>query len=103
LLFFEECLMRRGIIQAIAVVAIGLGAGLFALGRNLDPRPNPAAPTAPNAMGQVFQYDKDLHISSSIATGFGVCLMTFGALSLAIPWVNDALSQRRGPGDAQAG
>jgi len=84
--------MRRELIQAIAVLAIALGAGMFAFGRHLDP---PLVATNPVAMQRAMNPGADFHLAASFATGFGVCLMTFGALSIVIPWVNDALVGHR--------
>jgi hypothetical protein len=84
--------MRREFIQVVAIFAIAFGGGMFAFGRRLDP---PLNSTHPAAIERAISTDKDTRIFASVATGFGVCLMTFGALSLVIPWVNDVLARRR--------
>jgi hypothetical protein len=83
--------MRREFIQVIAVFAIALGAGLFAFGRHLDPPMNAGNPLA--VQGVI--HDEDQHIAASMATGAGVALITFGVLSILLPWFNDALAKRR--------
>jgi hypothetical protein len=91
--------MRREFIQVIAVIAIALGAGLFAFGRHVDP---PLDPTNQAAIQRAMELDKELRIAASCATGIGVCFMTFGILSVLIPWANDALAARRDRADTKA-
>lgn len=83
--------MRRELFQFISVVAIAVGAGLFAFGRHLAPpfdATNPA--TAAIAMN-VSTADRE---AASVACGFGVCFMTFGILGLAIPWINMTVARQ---------
>jgi hypothetical protein len=89
--------MRREFIQVIAVFAIAVGAGLFAFGRHLDP---PLDSTNPVVIERAMSMDQDTRLFASFASGAGVCLMTFGALSIVLPWVNDAASRWR-PGADQ--
>jgi hypothetical protein len=84
--------MRRGFIQVIAVIAIALGSGLFAFGRHLDPvldNSNPAS------VQRAIAIDEEAHGVAAAACGLGVSLMTFGALALAVPWMNNYLEDRR--------
>jgi hypothetical protein len=83
--------MRREFIQTVAVIAIAFGAGFFALGRHLDP---PMDANNPVAMQRAINADRDVRGFAAVACGIGVCLMTFGALSLAVPWVNASLAKR---------
>jgi len=83
--------MRREFIQVIAVFALALGAGMFAFGRHLAP---PFDATNPGAIQNSMSTDDDDHHIASVACGFGVCFMTFGALCLVLPWVNAALARR---------
>jgi hypothetical protein len=83
--------MRREFIQALAVFAIALGAGLFAFGRHLDP---PVDVTNPASVQRAYSIDERTHASAAVACGLGVCLMTFGGLAIAIPWLNDVFARR---------
>jgi hypothetical protein len=76
--------------QVVLVIAVALGAGLFAFGGYLEPRPDLAA-----AMGMMpveRGHSTELHVISSGARGAGIGLMTLGGLGLVVLWVNLATS-----------
>jgi len=76
----------RGFLQAICVVAIALGAGLFAYGHYVQPRFDPS-----NLAEFSRYFDprwESAHNASSTMRGFGIGFMTLGVLGLAVPWVN---------------
>lgn len=83
--------MRREFIQTLAVLSLSLGAGLFAFGRHVDP---PVDITNPALLQHSLNVDMDVRAPAAIACGVGVCLMTFGALCLILPWANDAIARR---------
>jgi hypothetical protein len=91
--------MRREFIQALAVFAIALGAGLFAFGRHLDP---PVDVTNPASVQRAYSIDERTHASAAVACGLGVSLMTFGALAIAIPWLNDVFARRSSAASQQS-
>jgi hypothetical protein len=84
--------MRRGFIQVIAILAIAVGSGLFAFGRHLDP---PTDSSNPASIQRAMSVDEELLGVAAAACGLGVCLMTFGALAIAVPWMNAHLEDRR--------
>jgi len=85
--------MRRGFIQTLAIFAIALGAGLFQFGRHLDP---PVVSSDPVSAQLAMNRGDNEHGMAATASGCGVCLMTFGALCLVVPWFNVALALKTG-------
>lgn len=81
----------RHILQAICVIAIAAGGGLFAYGSYLVPRPDPANPM--EAIHAI-QVDGKTREIASLTHGVGIGLMTLGGLGLVVPWVNAALVRR---------
>jgi hypothetical protein len=84
--------MRRGFIQVVAVVAIALGSGLFAFGRHLNP---PLDSSNPASVQHAMNVDDEVQGVAAASCGLGISLMTFGALALAVPWMNAHLDARR--------
>jgi hypothetical protein len=91
--------MRRDIIQFVSIVAIAVGAGLFAFSRQLAP---PVDAKNPAASAMAFNASQGDRHATSVACGFGVCFMTFGVLALVIPWINTAMERQRERGGTQA-
>jgi hypothetical protein len=89
----------RYILQAVCVVAIAIGGGLFAYGSYLIPRPDPA-----NPMDAIHSFNVDKHTRevASAARGVGIGFMMLGGLGLIVPWVNIAMTRRPDEFDAQA-
>lgn len=85
----------RGFLQAVCVVAIALGAGLFATGNYLEPRFDP------NNLADFSHWmerrSNEERIASSVLRGCGIGFMILGALGLAVPWVNALVFRQRRP------
>lgn len=90
----------RGIIQAACVLAIAIGAGLFAFGNYLRPDFNP---TNPAEFMQSFDQHDQTRLMASTASGVGVGFMTLGALGLTVPWLNVLLNRQRDPSEPERG
>lgn len=84
----------RGILQAICVFAIALGAGLFATGNYLQP---PIDPGNLADISRFLQYRNDERIASSVLRGCGIGFMTLGVLGLVVPWINALVFRQRRP------
>jgi hypothetical protein len=82
----------RGVLQAACVVAIALGAGLFAYGSYVEPRNDPSNLAE---FSRLFDRPRDDRITSSAWRGFGVGFMTLGVLGLAVPWINVLVFRQR--------
>jgi hypothetical protein len=76
--------MRKEFVQVVCILAIAVGAGLFAFGRHLDP---PLDVQNPAALAML-QRGENPHVVASMACGLGVALMTGGILGVVLPWVN---------------
>jgi hypothetical protein len=85
----------KGLIQLGCVIAIALGAGLFAFGSYFEPR---IELNDPAAVASFIQHQgKDEHIAASLARGFGIGFITLGGLGLVVPWVNALLVRQQPP------
>ena len=84
--------MRHGLFTALMVMIIAAGAGLFAFARHLDP---PFNSNDPVAVQHAMNFDAESHGVAAVATGLGVCLMTFGTLMIVLPWINSWIAPRR--------
>jgi hypothetical protein len=82
--------MRQGLIQLLCVLAIGIGAGLYAFADHLVPEFDPQNP----AIAAIGMHDRADYRISAVAAGLGVACMTCGALGLVIPWINAAIERR---------
>lgn len=69
--------------QLASIIAIALGAGLFAYSRHLDPPMNAASPAS--VMSSISSHN---HEEAAFACGWGTAFMTLGTLGLAVPWIN---------------
>jgi hypothetical protein len=78
----------RYLIQAVCVVAIAFGGGLFAFGSYLEPRFDAGDPL--KAMHSM-DMNNDTHLWASTARGVGVGFLALGGLGLAVPWINAAV------------
>jgi hypothetical protein len=78
--------------QIAFVVAVALGAGLFAFGGYLEPSLDATNPA--EMMRMVHDRVKsEEHYIASAARGFGIGLMTLGGLGLVVPWINMLLGR----------
>jgi hypothetical protein len=84
----------RELLQIACVVALGLGAGLYATGGYLRPTFH-ADPTG-FARSMSRNHDEERVIAAGLS-GTGVGFMVLGALGLVVPWVNAALRQGSSP------
>ena len=78
--------MRR-FAQAVCILAIAIGSGLFSFGRYLEPAidlKNPADMT--RLMGDYRAADQ--HFTASVCSGVGIGFLILGSLGLAVPWIN---------------
>ncbi|HUG93287.1 MAG TPA: hypothetical protein VML55_20770 [Planctomycetaceae bacterium] len=73
--------------QIISVVAIAIGAGLFAYGSYLEPRLDLANP-AETARHLAEYSSRAAHEIASVTRGVGIGFMTLGGLALLVPWIN---------------
>jgi len=81
--------------QIAFVVAIALGAGLFAFGGYLEPSLDAISPV--EMMRTVHDRVKsEEHYIASAARGLGIGLMTLGGLGLVVPWINMLLGRLAG-------
>ena len=85
----------KSLIQLGCVVAVALGAGLFAFGSYFEPRVELADPAVVASFIQ--NQDRGVHITASMARGFGIGLITLGGLGLVVPWVNAFVARQRLP------
>src|ERR1700676_3033748 len=86
----------RGFLQVVCVMAIALGAGLFAFGNYYEPRLDLNDPAKiANYMNDYGRAGSGDRIAASLARGFGIGFMTLGVLGLAVPWVNLLLLRKR--------
>jgi hypothetical protein len=81
----------HAIFQVVAVFAVALGAGLFAFGSYLDPRPDANNPAE---IAKYFSRDDNTRFEASVARGVGIGFMVLGGLGLAVPWVNAYVYQQ---------
>ena len=78
--------MRR-FAQAVCILAIAIGSGLFSFGRYLEPPvdlKNPA--DIVRLMGDYRATDQ--HYTASICSGVGIGFLILGSLGLTVPWIN---------------
>ena len=78
--------MRR-FAQAVCILAIAIGSGLFSFGRYLEPPidlKNPA--DVVRLMGDYRTTDQ--HFTASVCSGVGIGFLILGSLGLAVPWIN---------------
>jgi hypothetical protein len=73
-------MLRTG--QIIAIIAIAVGAGLYAFSRHLDPPLNASTP------GSFVSANSSNHEVAAAACGWGIAFITLGVLLLAVPWIN---------------
>lgn len=85
----------RGMLQIVCVVALALGAGLFATGRGLQPRQDLSEPLAA-VLTTPREYEEQ-RAAAATYRGCGVGFMVLGALGLAVPWLNSLVSRRSNP------
>jgi len=90
----------RYLIQAACVLAIALGAGLFAFGSYLDPQLDMSNPA--QVVRNLTHEDREMHVIASTACGVGVGFMTLGGLGLVVPWVNVLVQKQIGRLDSEA-
>ncbi len=78
--------------QIAFVVAVALGAGLFAFGGYIEP---PLIAMNPGDMVRLVQEGvrSEEHYIASGARGFGIGLMTLGGLGLVVPWITMLLGR----------
>jgi len=78
--------------QIAFVVAVALGAGLYAFGGYIEP---PLIALNPADMVRLVQdgVKSEEHYIASAARGFGIGLMTLGGLGLVVPWINMLLGR----------
>lgn len=78
--------MIRLIVQALCVLLIAVGAGLFSFGSYLDPQLDGKNPIE---LAQQWQYHhRDDHFTASVCRGVGVGLLSLGVLGLIVPAIN---------------
>lgn len=84
----------RELIQAVCVLAIALGAGLFGFGSYMRPdvEVNMNGPAAFVEQRQISESDWEI---AAICTGTGIGFITLGGLGLVVPWVNVVMSRGR--------
>lgn len=87
-------MLRTG--QIIAIIAISIGAGLYAFSRHLDPPLSAANP------GAIMSSHSGNHEVASAACGWGIAFISLGVLLLAVPWINQfvAMQSVKQPGSA---
>jgi hypothetical protein len=81
--------MTRTFVQAICILAIALGAGLFGFGAYVRPDPTNLV------LMQQFNRVEDTHMIAASTTGAGIGFMTLGGLGLAVPWINFLINRSR--------
>ena len=88
----------RHVIQGVCVLAIALGAGLFAFGSYWSQRESSSRPVD---LARYYDHrnDEERQIASG-TRGVGIWFMTLGALGLAVPWVNSLVSRKPSQGPA---
>ncbi len=70
--------------QAVCILVIAIGSGLFSFGSYLDPRLD-----VTEAARQFDLYrSREEHFTASICRGVGVGCLTLGSLGLIVPWIN---------------
>ena len=87
--------MRR-FAQAVCVLAIAIGSGLFSFGRYLEPQIDLKNPVEVAHLLSDYRA-ADQHFTASVCSGVGIGFLTLGTLGLVVPWINALMRKASGP------
>ncbi len=80
--------------QAICILLIAIGSGLFSFGSFLEPRAD--FTNVAEVARQIDPYrSREEHFTASICRGVGIGCLTLGSLGLVVPWINLLVSKVR--------